>query len=109
MKNEGNEMCQAILKQNGKVVPWLSCRPLTSGELAFTNETETRKRREFDAAIKEKLGDSFSLPNASNQSRTCSMKDESNPQGDDDAFDPYFGVEESQNPIPEADCVDATG
>ena len=87
-------MCQAILKQNGKVVPRRSCRPLTAGELVFTNETESRKRREFHAAIKETLGDSFSLPNANKQGKTRSIKEDSNPQdNDDEAFDPYFGFE----------------
>ena len=51
MKNEGNEMCQAILKQNGTIVPRRSIRALNSEELAITNETEARKRLEFDATI----------------------------------------------------------
>ena len=71
-------MCQAILKQNGKVVPRWSCHPLTPGELDFTNKTETQKRREFDEAIKEKLGDFFSLPNANKQPWSDGMKDVQN-------------------------------
>ena len=107
MKNEGNEMCQAILKQNGRIVPRRSCRPLTAGELAITNEVESRKRREFDDAIKQKLGDSFSLPNATKRRQTRSKGNGCNPQ--DDTFDPYFGMEEDTDVMPEADCVDATG
>ena len=52
MKNEGNEMCQAILKQNGTIVPRRSIRALNPEELAITSETEARKRLEFDAAIR---------------------------------------------------------
>jgi len=69
------------------------------------------QRLEFDTAIKEKLGDSFSRPEASKQSKLHNpMADDSNPQYDGDTFDPYFGVEEeSQKSFPEADCVDTTG
>ena len=51
MKNEGNEMCQGILKQNEIIVPRRSIRALNPEELAITNETEARKRLEFDASI----------------------------------------------------------
>ena len=51
MKNEGNEMCQAILKQNGTILPRRRIRALNTEELAITNETEARKRLEFGAAI----------------------------------------------------------
>ena len=61
VKNDGNEMCQAILKQNGKVVPSQSYCPLNAGELAASNEVEVKTCAEFDTAIKQKLGDSFSL------------------------------------------------
>ena len=107
VKNEGNEMCQAILKQNGKVVPRRSCRPLNAGELAASNEVEVRKRAEFDAAIKQKLGDSFSLPTHVQPQQAGDSKDASNPQ--DETFDPFTGVEEPHIEVPEADCVDATG
>ena len=97
-RNEGNEMCQAILKQNGQVVPRRSCRALTAGELAVSNEVEGRKRAEFDAAIKQKLGDSFSLPTPANALRAGDSKDDSNPQDEfnddsnpqDDTFDPFM-------------------
>lgn len=107
VKNEGNEMCQAILKQNGKVVPRRSCRSLNAGELAASNEVEVRKRAEFDAAIKQKLGDSFSLPTHVQPQQAGDSKDASNPQ--DETFDPFTGVEEPHIEVPEADCVDATG
>ena len=107
VKNEGNEMCQAILKQNGKVVPRRSCRSLNAGELAASNEVEVLKRAEFDAAIKQKLGDSFSLPTHVQPQQAGDSKDASNPQ--DETFDPFTGVEEPHIEVPEADCVDATG
>ena len=100
-------MYQAILKQNGKVVPRRSCRPLNAGELAASNEVEVRKRAEFDAAIKQKLGDSFSLPTHVQPQQAGDSKDASNPQ--DETFDPFTGVEEPHIEVPEADCVDATG
>ena len=51
MKNEGNEMCQAILKQNGTIVPRQSIHDLNPEKLAITNVMEARKRLEFDASI----------------------------------------------------------
>ena len=47
---------------NGQVVPQRSCRHLTPSELAPSNKTEVKKQAEFDAEIKCKLGDSFTLP-----------------------------------------------
>ena len=70
MKNEGNEIGQAILKQNGTIVPRRSIRALNPEELAITNETEARKRLAFDANIRIKIGDSFSLPNVSKFHKT---------------------------------------
>jgi hypothetical protein len=66
-----------------------------------------RKRAEFDAAIKQKLGDSFSLPTHVQPQQAGDSKDASNPQ--DETFDPFTGVEEPHIEVPEADCVDATG
>ena len=84
-----------------------TCCPLTAGEIAITNEVEAWKRREFDDAINQKLGDLFSLPNTAKRRQTCSIGDGCNPQ--DDTFDPNFGMEEDTDVMPEADCIDATG
>jgi hypothetical protein len=91
--------------------------------LAPTNEAEARKRAQFDAAITEKLGDSFALPPEKEEGEAG----EDPVVGDideggylnpfeldifgDDAFVPYEDEEESPPPIVdnEADCVDATG
>jgi hypothetical protein len=39
-KNEGNEMAQWVLKDNGKVLPRRTLRRLSSAELSLTNESE---------------------------------------------------------------------
>ena len=49
-KNEGNEMTQWVLKQNGKIVPHITMRRLTLEEWA--REIEIKKRLEFNDAIK---------------------------------------------------------
>ena len=56
-KNEGNEMTQWILKQNGGVAPRRTVRKLTSEMLASSNEVEKAKRDAFDIYIRRKLGD----------------------------------------------------
>jgi hypothetical protein len=60
MKNEGNEMAQAILTSKGTVVPRRTLRPLTTAELV--SEVEKKKRSIFDSIIKEKHGDSTVQP-----------------------------------------------
>ena len=109
MKNEGNEICQAILKQNGTIVPRHSNLALNPEDLEIKNETEARKRLEFDAAIQIKHGDSFSLPNVAKCHKTESNASEQHLL-DDESFDPFVGVQEVQLPvIPESDCVDNKG
>jgi hypothetical protein len=63
-KNEGNEMAQWVLKDNGKVVPRRSIRRLTPGKLALSNEDEKNKHQIFTSSIRGFLGDSISLPAA---------------------------------------------
>ena len=82
---------------------------LNPEELEITNKTEARKRLEFDAAIRIKHGDSFSLPNVAKCHKTESNAYEQH-LPDDDSFDPLVSVQEVQLPvIPEADCVDNKG
>ena len=78
-------------------------------ELAITNETEARKRLEFDATIRIKLGDSFSLSNVAKCHKTeRNAYKQHFPDGE--SFDPFVGVQEVQLPvIPEADCVENKG
>ena len=59
-KNEENEMAQWVLKINGQVVPQRSLQKLRPDELA--NESDTSKRAAFDASIKIKHGNFFTVP-----------------------------------------------
>ena len=61
-KNKGNEMCQWILQQNGKIVPRRTIRRLRPEELTFSNVSELNKRTSFDSEIRDRIGDSVSLP-----------------------------------------------
>ena len=61
-KNEGNEMTQWILKQNGGVVPRRTVRKLTSEMFAPSNDVKKEKRYDFDIDIRKKLGNYFSFP-----------------------------------------------
>lgn len=79
-KGSGNEMAQWILKSNGQVVPRRTVRPLTEAECH--SEVEARKRQEFDAAIKDRYGDSINLPPV-----PLPPKDDPEPTDDDDDDD----------------------
>ena len=57
--NDGNDMCQGVLHQNGQVVLRRTIRRLRSEKPIVTNETETNKRATFDADIKKLIGDSI--------------------------------------------------
>ena len=94
LKNEGNEMSQAILKYNGRVVPRRTLRRLTVAEL--NSESELKKRTAFDEAIIKIHGDSMSLP-------------EHPAIPDDDDSDELLDEEGEPIIIPEEDPVDATG
>ena len=113
-KNEANEMAQWVLQLNGHIVPRRSLRRLSAQEASVTNETEVRKRSEFDAAIKDRYGDSFALgPDAQLDGTMVQSDDEfdpSNPQ-DFDPFDftPYESEVEAPATVPEADIIDAAG
>ena len=56
IKNEGNEMSQAVLNEK-KVIPRRTIRKLRKDEILC--ETEKRKRRLFDNLIQQRLGDSM--------------------------------------------------
>ena len=96
-------------KKKETIVPRRRICALNPKELAITNETEARKRLEFDAVIRIKLRDSFSLPNVAKCHKTESNAYEQH-LPDDESFDPFVGVQEVQLPvIPEVDCVDNKG
>lgn len=96
MKNEGNEMVQAVLKSNGKVVPRRTCRRLTIAEV--NSPTEMKKREAFDALIKAKLGDSITV------APTATVRSDF-----DSAEDLQYDEDEEPPIIPIDDPVDATG
>ena len=60
LANEGNEMAQAILNSNARVITRRTIRCLTTVERH--SESEKVKRNTFDAIIKERLGDSIVTP-----------------------------------------------
>jgi len=99
-KNEGNEMCQWILRQNGQVIPRRTLRRLKPEEISPTNVVEVNKRAAFDAAIKETLGDSIVKP----PPLPPPLMDPTN-NFDYDEEDNLATV----NVIPAADAVDSTG
>ena len=82
-KNEGNEMTQWILKQNGGMVPRRTVRKLTSEILAPSNDAEKAKRDAFDIDIRRNLGNSFS-------SLVDALKPENS---EEDSTDDYYGEE----------------
>ena len=92
--NEGNEMSQAILQQNGKITPRRSCRRLTLAEI--NSPVEQAMRKAFDESIKAKFGDSMSLPPSTEPSLL--------PIDD-------FTMDDDEEPIiiPEEDPIDSTG
>ena len=60
LRNEGNEMAQAVVTSKATVVPRRTMRKLTSSELH--NDSEKAKRKQIDEKIKARLGDSMSFP-----------------------------------------------
>lgn len=90
----GNEMCQWILKANGRVIPNRTVRPLTTAEQY--SETERKKREIFDALIERKHGTATTPPKKVKQR--------------DNEFDEYEDDDESPRVVPEIeDMVDADG
>ena len=60
LRNEGNEMAQAVVTSKATVVPRRTMRKLTSSEL--TSESEKIKRSSIDKKIKAALEDSMTFP-----------------------------------------------
>jgi len=98
-KNEGNEMAQWVLKDNGKVLPRRTLRQLSTAELSLTNESEAERRMLFTTFVRGILGDSISLPAAPPP----------NPMDEFWELEPYEDDVESPLAFLEADIVDAAG
>jgi hypothetical protein len=74
-RGEGNELCQWVVKSNGKVVPRRSVRPLNPSEIH--SEAEIKKRKVFAELIERRHGTSINPPKP--------MKGESDTEEPDDA------------------------
>ena len=88
IKNQGNEMTQAVLTITGKIVPRRTCAPLTTAEIH--SPSEQCKRDTFNAAIKKIFGDSMSIPVNTNVLDT----DEHDLTSEDDDDEPLEPLEE---------------
>ena len=62
IKNEGNEMVQAILTASGKVLPCHTLQHLKPAEL--NNLSEQKKQDLFNEHIRKKLGNAAAFPTA---------------------------------------------
>ena len=98
-KNEGNEMAQWVLKDNGKVLPQRTLRQLSTAKLSLTNESEAERRMLFTTSVLGILGDSISLP----------AGPPPNPMDKYWELEPYEDDVESPLAFLEADIVDAAG
>lgn len=92
LKNEGNEMAQAVLNYKGKVIPRRSIRRLRVEEL--NSPVEIEKRRLFDEMVRAKLGDASTFP----------------PSGEtEDEVVPYADCEVDELPTYDDDPVEENG
>jgi Reverse transcriptase (RNA-dependent DNA polymerase) len=92
-RGEGNEMCQWILKANGKVVPRRSMRPLTIAEIH--SPIELKRQQVFNELIERRWGTSINPPK---------------PQAEDDEheFENYEDDDEPMKHVPDIeDIVDS--
>ena len=80
----GNEMCQWILKANGRVVARRTCRPLKVEEV--NSPTEQSKRRLFDAEIEGRLGSSITQPPSKTMSKQRKLQNSDDTEEDQDDF-----------------------
>ena len=88
-------------------MPRQAIHHLTKVELALSNETEQRICTEFDAAIKDHIGGSFTLPPTTAPSIVYAWGNGTNTQGGD--FKPYLNDKESPEFVPQAKIHDAAG
>ena len=106
-QNEGNDMVQWILTGNGQVVPRRAICHLKKDGLALSNKTVQLKLTEFDAAITNRLGESFTLPPMTVPDILYSLDNKSNPHGGD--FETYLDDDETPAFLPQANILDASG
>ena len=96
-RGEGNEMCQWVLKANGKVMPRHTIRPLQTAEIH--SPVQIKLHRNFDALIERRHGSAINPPKP-----IVDIKE--NPEG----ADVTEGIEEEEGAIPDVeDIVNSTG
>ena len=96
-RGEGNEMCQWVLKANGKVMPRCTVWPLQTAEIH--SPAQIKLCRDFDALIERRHGSAINPPKP-----VADIKEHL--EGDD--IDE--GTEEERGAIPDVeDIVDSTG
>ena len=94
---EGNEMCQWVLKANGKVMPRCTVQPLQTAEIH--SPVQIKLCHDFDALIERRHGSAINPPKP-----VVDIKE--NLEGDD----VDEGIEEEEDAIPNVeDIVDSTG
>ena len=91
--NCGNEMAQWVLVRSGRIVPFVTLRPLTEEET--NSPVERRKREEFDQVIRNKLGDSINVGDPNPDAVDNDLMDE--------FMEPYEDDDEPARVMPEAD------
>ena len=97
-QKNGNEMYQAILQMNGKMVQCRSICRLRTNELARSNKYESHKQAAFYASIQEKLGDSMKPPKLIPEEKNQILESVS-----DDDEQQWSGF------LPEEDYIDVIG
>ena len=80
IKNEGNEMAQAVLNAKTRVVPCRTIRKLCKDEIF--SESEKRKRRIFEDLFQKRLGDSMAHPEKPILNKYYPYFDDSDPDSD---------------------------
>ena len=96
-RGEGNEMCQWVLKANGKVMLRRTVQPLQTAEIH--SPVQIKLRHDFDALIERRHGSAINPPKP-----IVDIKE--NLEG----VDVTEGIEEEEGAIPDVeDIVDSTG
>ena len=100
-RGEGNEMCQWVLKANGRVVPRRSVRALQTSEIH--SPSEIKKRQVFDELIERRHGTSINPPKTKDASKSAQPSEEHEYQEEVD-------VDQTLHETPDTeDIVDSTG
>ena len=100
-------MCQWILKANGRVVPYRTCRPLTVEEL--NSPTEQSECQQFNAEIEGRLGSSITQPSRATMKKQRKLQNSPDIIEHDDFLqndDFIFHEDEEESRAPVRDAKD---